>query len=346
MLDEESTSTSSLTMMGEFYEVGFIRSAIRVDEKLWAGWKVKDETNEPATSIAFHGEAFNRFWYSFKPEEIYKTIKHSVTLKKELVKKYLKDESKQLRASKQFNPGPIQELPPSNLSSDGQSTLLEIPYPDTMVVDPQVLWLPPDRIGQATDDPKVLYKIVVNALESRGINGYQFYLHLKRDRKEYGQKWFEQQQCASSRLLWPMFSPALENVKGNLTKWYIKISVGPCCRQIGYLISKEWVFAQNEEARNKHKKQYRMERNQARKDKAKVEKMAAQDEIEEATVPILAQELHFIFIGDINWYNPGEARWGRDQWEEKEAGLINQLGITTCGAAGQPMVKYFQQSEG
>lgn len=61
----------------------------------------------------------------------------------------------------QYNPGPI-SLPPSNLSSsgtDGESTALEAPYPDTMMVDPQVLWLPPDRVGLAVDDPEQLFKV-------------------------------------------------------------------------------------------------------------------------------------------------------------------------------------------
>ena len=93
------------------------------------------------------------------------------------------------------------------------------------------MWLPPDRIGQAANDPEQLFKvgliflfgvyiyyisqIVVNALASEGINGYEFYQHLKKDRKEvsktrsqdknqfrfyfffwqFGQKWFKEQEC-------------------------------------------------------------------------------------------------------------------------------------------------------
>jgi len=104
----------------------------------------------------------------------------------------------------QCNPGPI-SVPPLRLSSagtNGGSTPSEPTYPDTMAVDPQVLWLPPDRIGQAVDDPELLFKvglsliffglyivytipqIVVNALALEGINGYEFYQHLKKDRKE------------------------------------------------------------------------------------------------------------------------------------------------------------------
>lgn len=54
--------------------------------------------------------------------------------------------------------------------------------------------------------------------------------------------------------------------------------IGPCCRQIGYLISKEWIFAQNEEARDDYKKQYKKEKNRLRKARAKEEKLVRQHE--------------------------------------------------------------------
>lgn len=67
-----------------------------------------------------------------------------------------------LSNSEQYNPGPI-TLPLIDLSSldtvNEGPTALEIPYPETMVVDPQVLWLPPARIGQAVDDPEHLFKV-------------------------------------------------------------------------------------------------------------------------------------------------------------------------------------------
>lgn len=53
-------------------------------------------------------------------------------------------------------------------------------------------------------------------------------------------------------------------------------NVGPCCRQIGYLISKEWIFVQNEEARDAYKKQYKKEKNKKRKARAKEEKLTQQ----------------------------------------------------------------------
>ena len=55
----------------------------------WAGWGTKDETNEPATSVASYGESFNRFWLNMSHEEIYGT-KSSVSLKKAIVTKLRK----------------------------------------------------------------------------------------------------------------------------------------------------------------------------------------------------------------------------------------------------------------
>ncbi|KAE9387953.1 hypothetical protein BT96DRAFT_947966 [Gymnopus androsaceus JB14] len=132
----------------------------------WAGWQTKDETNEPATSVASYGASFNKFWFSMSPEEIY-GIKSSVSLKKDIVKEHC----------------PLPALLFRLLCSDtdGESTALEPPCPDTIMVDPQVLWLPPNQIGQDIDDQEQLFKIVVNALASGGINGYEFYQYLKKD---------------------------------------------------------------------------------------------------------------------------------------------------------------------
>lgn len=42
------------------------------------------------------------------------------------------------------------------------------------------------------------------------------------------------------------------------------------------MIAKEWVFAQNEEARDKYKKQYKKEKNQKRKARAREERLGPQ----------------------------------------------------------------------
>ncbi|KAE9388718.1 hypothetical protein BT96DRAFT_1003934 [Gymnopus androsaceus JB14] len=282
--------------MADYYEVAFIRKAFMKNGKLhyrihWAGWKTKDETDEPATSVASLGESFNQFWFSISPEEIYKT-KPLVSLKQELIKNI----AESTRVSQQCNPGPI-SVPPLRLSSagtNGGSTPSEPTYPDTMAVDPQVLWLPPDRIGQAVDDPELLFKIVVNALALEGINGYEFYQHLKKDRKEFGQKWFKQQECVictfetiqtvltcPTRAVGYCGSCTVRLLLASREKfpnWAIAICIGPCCRQTGYLISIEWVFAQNEEARDKYKKQYKKEKNRMRKARAKEDKLVKQYE--------------------------------------------------------------------
>ncbi|KAE9387019.1 hypothetical protein BT96DRAFT_1005522 [Gymnopus androsaceus JB14] len=290
--------------MADVYEVAFIRKAFIKNGKFhyrihWAGWKTQDETDEPATSVALYGTLFNKFWFSFIPEEIYKT-KRSVSLKQELIKKHLEAESTRLKDSQLYNPGPIGPPPPNGLSTAGtdvESTSLEPPYPDAMVVDPQVLWLPPDRIGQPVDDPELLFKIVVNALASEGIKGYEFYQHLKRDRKDFGQKWFEQQECTicTFETIQTVLTCPTRAV-GYCGPCTVRLLLAsreefpagklqcPCCRQIGYLISKEWVFAQNEKARDEYKKQYKKEKNWMRKAKAKEEKLAREyeeSEIEE-----------------------------------------------------------------
>lgn len=51
-------------------------------------------------------------------------------------------------------------LPLMNPSpSDTEEGPAEPPYPETIVVDPQVLWLPPSRIGQDVDNPEQLFRV-------------------------------------------------------------------------------------------------------------------------------------------------------------------------------------------
>ncbi|KAE9388999.1 hypothetical protein BT96DRAFT_1003676 [Gymnopus androsaceus JB14] len=298
----EYTACTTTSAMTDYYEVAFIRKAFIKNGKFhyrihWAGWKTKDETDDPATSVAFYGSTFNQFWFSMSPEEIYKR-KPVVSLKQGLIKKHLEAES--TKASQLCNPGPIPGPPLrlSSLGNDGESTTaLELPYPDTMVVDPQVLWLPPDRIGQDVKDPEQLFKIISNALALEGINGHEFYKHLKRDRKDFGQKWFEQQECAicTFETIQTVLTCPTRAV-GYCGPCTVRLLLAsreefpagklqcPCCRKIGYLISIEWVFAQNEEARDEYKKQYKKERNHMRKARAKEEKLAQQYEIEEGEI--------------------------------------------------------------
>ncbi|KAE9401262.1 hypothetical protein BT96DRAFT_938105 [Gymnopus androsaceus JB14] len=71
-LDTSWAKEETTSAMTDYYEVAFIRKAFIKNGKFWAGWKTKDETDEPATSVAFYGSTFNQFWFSMSPEEIYK----------------------------------------------------------------------------------------------------------------------------------------------------------------------------------------------------------------------------------------------------------------------------------
>ncbi|KAE9388338.1 hypothetical protein BT96DRAFT_1004304 [Gymnopus androsaceus JB14] len=276
--------------MGDVYEVAFIREASVKDGQLhycvhWAGCTAEDEMDEPATSCMAHGESLNVFWLSFSPEEIFKALKEgSVSLKPELTST-VKADARKHKATQNYNPGP---LPPLRPSSGTEGEPIELQYSNSiLIVDPKLLWLPPDRLGQPVNNPKLLFDIVVNALESEGIRGHEFYQHLKKDRKEFGQKWFEKQCCVicmSGDIETVLTCPTRAvGYCGPCTVQLLKASrqsfpsgplTCPCCRQKGYLISKEWVFAQNEEARHEYKKQYKTQKNRKQKGRAKEVKLA------------------------------------------------------------------------
>ncbi|KAE9390683.1 hypothetical protein BT96DRAFT_945953 [Gymnopus androsaceus JB14] len=111
---------------------------------------------------------------------------------------------------------------------------------------------------------KPWFSIVVNVLASGGINGYKFYQHLNKDQKEI---------CKSETIQTVLTCPTRAWPQENFSHWIIAICIGPCCRQTGYLIATEWVFIQDKEARDKHKKEYQKERNWMTKAKAKEQKL-------------------------------------------------------------------------
>ncbi|KIK51237.1 hypothetical protein GYMLUDRAFT_252275 [Collybiopsis luxurians FD-317 M1] len=84
-------------------------------------------------------------------EQTFKLLKEETVFQAK--KKYIAPkfkESKQV-AQQQQNSGPVQplpykviELPPEVASEPGNTSASEPPYPDIVVADPQVLWLPPD----------------------------------------------------------------------------------------------------------------------------------------------------------------------------------------------------------
>lgn len=59
--------------------------------------------------------------------------------------------------------------------------------------------------------------------------------------------------------------------------------VGPCCRQNGFLVAIEWLFTQDEEARDQYKKEYQKKRKLERKAK-KAQEGGAVREYEEGEI--------------------------------------------------------------
>ncbi|KIK53055.1 hypothetical protein GYMLUDRAFT_250644 [Collybiopsis luxurians FD-317 M1] len=124
-------------------------------------------------------------------EQTFKPLEEETVFraKKKYIAPKLK-ESKQV-AQQQQNPGPVQplpykviELPPEVASEPSNTSASEPPYPDIVVTDPQVLWLPPDRVGLDPNDRTLLYQTICNTLGSVGVDGNQFYKALKKDRRE------------------------------------------------------------------------------------------------------------------------------------------------------------------
>ncbi|KAE9382599.1 hypothetical protein BT96DRAFT_952064, partial [Gymnopus androsaceus JB14] len=133
--------------------------------------------------------------------------------------------------------------------------------------------------------------IVVNALEREGINGYKFYQHLKKDRKDFGQKWFKEQECVictSGSIQTVLTCPtravgycgpcSIQLLLASRKEFSTGQLQCPCCRQPGYLIATEWIFVQDEEARDRHKAEYQKQRRQQRKIRIKEQKSVQQYE--------------------------------------------------------------------
>ncbi|KAF9065491.1 hypothetical protein BDP27DRAFT_1424802 [Rhodocollybia butyracea] len=195
------------------YEVGFIRKTVkyadgrRVYQVHWKGWRTADETYEDATSLAQAGNSVTEFWVALTPKQIFGGQGPSeVEAKKMFIKSKLKEDRKS--RNQVPDPGPSDPLPymissPPSLSpitpvadAPDANPIQDGPvFSEVIIVDPQVLWLPPDRIGLDLNDHQTLYKAVCNSLGSVRLQGHDFFLHLKKDRKDFAQDWYLTERC-------------------------------------------------------------------------------------------------------------------------------------------------------
>ncbi|KIK50639.1 hypothetical protein GYMLUDRAFT_252785 [Collybiopsis luxurians FD-317 M1] len=151
----------------------------------WKGWICKeDATSEEATSLVQAGDALTGFWLTMETEQTFKPLEEETVFwaKKKYIAPKLK-ESKQVAVIQPL-PYKVIELPPEVASEPGNTSASEPPYPDVVVADPQMLWLPPDRVGLDPNDRTLLYQTICNTLGSVGVDGNQFYKALKKDRRE------------------------------------------------------------------------------------------------------------------------------------------------------------------
>ncbi|KAF9059943.1 hypothetical protein BDP27DRAFT_1370990 [Rhodocollybia butyracea] len=130
---------------------------------------------------------------------------------------------------------------------------------DNSAVEPWMLWLPPDRLGYNLYDTQLNYQVACKALEMGGVNGVEFYRHLKKDKKEicYAASGKALMTCGCRSVAYckdcvpQLLKAALETGKLSC----------PLCRRNTYFLAIEWLFEPDPEHHREEMRKNKRARN-------------------------------------------------------------------------------------
>ncbi|KAF5374400.1 hypothetical protein D9757_011840 [Collybiopsis confluens] len=281
-------------MADEYYEVGFVRCA-QLDDKNnwqyqihWLGWDDDNETLEPGRSVAAAGQALTDFWISLGADIIFSD--HAANEVLAGSEKFMKKQIGECTAKEKalpLNPGPASIVPhvsgsivPGTATSE-IAPEIEIPFPEKPVADPRILWLPPDRIGLQADGREDNFQMACNALASIGLDGREFYIHVKKDRKELSETWYNEEECIICQINTGVQTiptckcrakgfcrtctvALLEQARSKDQHLQNGIAC-PICRKNVFLVAREWLYVHDSAARAAQMRIAKARRDKARR---------------------------------------------------------------------------------
>ncbi|KAF9061772.1 hypothetical protein BDP27DRAFT_1428624 [Rhodocollybia butyracea] len=242
----------------KYYEI----EATRTDDANQSIWFIP----EPPTESLRTSGAITHFWLNADTDDIYYLHEASECIKAK--KEWADIQIAKSKAYKHRNPRGkskrprIDPIPESILTSfPVASTSLVI---DDSAVEPWMLWLPPDRLGYNLYDTQLNYQVACKALEMGGVNGVEFYKHLKKDKKEHGDDWIYKQDCAASTI--SITDPSTDQkcsvlqglctptFKGRFGNWEIEL-------RNTYFLAIEWLFEPDPEHHREEMRKNKRARN-------------------------------------------------------------------------------------
>ncbi|KAJ3912128.1 hypothetical protein F5877DRAFT_72656 [Lentinula edodes] len=295
------------------YEVGFIRTATKINSEdgviwkyliHWKGWL--EETNEPAYALRYAGDALTLFWINVEnPHDIYYDEDvDTVVLPNQTYIDHNMDKSED-----------DIDLPPTysqnkitTTSSNPGPTGFDGPSQETILIDPKTLWLPPDRLGFDCKNWRLLYQIVCLSIDTAaiGISSRDFFQTIKKARKEHkSDDWAYSESCVHKSDDWAYSESCVvceEHIGKVVTtclcfkKSYCAVcAVGmikqshvngffkcPCCRQDPvFFVAIEWAFISDPDAQLRQRAAGKRRREAAKKARKRDHKMKIHDQCAE-----------------------------------------------------------------